>query len=207
MSSQITCLDSRLEEVRRDVRGRFRVCDLMWLVKGTKSKTSKSMNRDFNRLRTEHHQLFESCEKSKISGCREKQWVCDMKTALEIIWLCKGQRADSFRRACAAQLVQFFNGDQAILVEWKQNDERRTGNTAQIRSTSTTATVSTNATAPLVVASIVPVPIVPQEAFDKLEQLTLYESNMTTVLEFKKTNKQLIVDIKKLEHEKSKLAL
>lgn len=142
---------SRIEEVRRDDQGLLRVYDIIRFVKGIKRKNSNSIAMEWTRLRREFPRLTSQCCKSKsIKGCRQVQWVCDLKTALEIVWLCKGKRAAAFRRQCAAKLVQFFQGDPAILEEWKRNHERATGNQIDMNVTSTTpaaaAALASNAT-------------------------------------------------------------
>lgn len=144
---------SRIEQVRQDSEGRMRVFDLIRTIKGIKAKTSNSIAADWTRLRREFPRMTDTCCHSKVKGCRKSQWVCDLKTALEIVWLCKGKRAAAFRRECATKLVQFFNGDPAMLEEWKRNHERATGNQVDMTVTMTTPTaaaaIASNATATL----------------------------------------------------------
>ena len=148
----LTSIDlSRIEEVRRDDQGRLRVYDIIRFVKGIKRKTTSTINTEWTRLVTQYPRLSSNCVKSNsIKGCRQVQWVCNLKTALEIIWLCTGKRAAAFRRQCAAKLVQFFEGDPAILKEWKRNHERATGNQVNMTVTTTTpaaaAALASNAT-------------------------------------------------------------
>lgn len=150
-TTMLTSIDlSRIEEVRRDDQGRVRVTDIIRFVKRIKAKTSSTIRNEWKRLKAENPRIVAKCDISKVKGCRNKQWVCNLKTALEIVWLCKGKRAAAFRRQCAEKLVQFFQGDPAILEEWKRNHERATGNQVDMTVTSTTpaaaAALASNAT-------------------------------------------------------------
>ena len=93
-TTMLTTTDiSRIEEVRRDDQGCLRVYDIIRFAKGIKAKTTSSMKMEWARSRREYPRLTR-CEKGKIAGCRQIQWVCDEDTARAIVSVCTGVKPD-----------------------------------------------------------------------------------------------------------------
>ncbi len=135
-NSSMSAFDiERIESIRRDKDGNFRVFDLIGVAKGIKKRNSSTIRKDWARIKREYPRIGNDIHISKVPGCRKRCDVCDMKTAIQIIMVCTGRKAAEFRSACATKLVQYFNGDPALIAEIQANYDRNNGTTSTITMT------------------------------------------------------------------------
>jgi hypothetical protein len=82
------------------------------LGKGLTGLSHTTVVKTWKRIKTEQPRVMAKCHNSKFPNSRQKTWVCDVDTAIELVMLWPGKAAVQFREQCARTIRRVLAGDE-----------------------------------------------------------------------------------------------